>query len=158
MKTGGGKGLRFLKSLIEQSQPDRCIIWPFGCQSAGYGMVAVEGRQYTAHRWVLVLHTGQNPLDKDAAHGPCHNRLCVNPKHLSWKTRSENNADMVRDGTDARGEKCSAAKLTEAKVLAIRADSRLQKEIALDYGVRQSQISRIKTGVRWNHLDSDSVH
>jgi hypothetical protein len=41
--------------------------------------------------------------------------------------------------------------LTKEQVIAIRNDSRLQRIIAEEYGVRQSLISRIKNGVRWQH-------
>jgi hypothetical protein len=42
--------------------------------------------------------------------------------------------------------------LTEKQVRDILADTRFQREIAADYGVRQNTISRIKSGSRWNHL------
>jgi hypothetical protein len=47
------------------------------------------------------------------------------------------------------------SKLTEAAVLEIRealARGELQKVIAAHFGVRDSQISRIKTGKRWAWL------
>ena len=52
----------------------------------------------------------------------------------------------------ARGEAHGMAKLTEAQVIAIRADTRFQREIALDYGVDNSLISLIKRRKKWAHV------
>ena len=48
-------------------------------------------------------------------------------------------------------ERCGTAKLTLEQVNAIRKDDRLQRIIAEEYGVKQSLISRIKNGIRWQH-------
>lgn len=42
--------------------------------------------------------------------------------------------------------------LTEADVLLIKQDTRLQRIIAAEYGIGQNTVSRIKNGVRWKHL------
>ena len=91
-----------------------------------------------------------------AAHGLCHNRECYNPRHLSWKTRAENNADKLRDGTDNRGMKHNLAKLTDEQVLeaydlAWHSDL-TQREIGKQFGVSQRSVSDIKHGRRWSHL------
>ena len=82
---------------------------------------------------------------------------CCNPKHLRLGTRKENSQDMVATGMakgqftgnrDQSGEKNNMCKLTLLQVQAIKKDSRIAKIIAKEYGVGQSQISRIKTGAR----------
>lgn len=91
----------FLRDL-GRSPSDDCIDWPYSVMSNGYGTVRFEGRVTTAHRAALIVWKGYPPSpEHQAAHEPliCHNRKCVNPRHLSWKTKSENEADKLLDGT-----------------------------------------------------------
>lgn len=86
-----------------EHQGDDCLLWPYAKGTAGYGQTNINGTPMSAHRAVLILATGEPPYpDMQAAHAPlvCHNRLCVNPRHLRWATRIENMADKVLDGTD----------------------------------------------------------
>lgn len=104
-------------------------------------------------RLVLLAFRGPPPNGHEGCHNdgnPANNRLT----NLRWDTPSANQRDRVRHGTSNRGEQCGTSKLTEKQVLAIREDGRLQREIAEEYGVQQSVISRIKSGVRWGHLRS----
>lgn len=84
----------------------------------------------------------------------CDNPVCVNPNHLFLGTPADNAADMVAKGRHCAGQLNRRAKLTDAQVIAIRADKRLQKQIAADYGVTLAAISHIKTGRRWAHLEA----
>ena len=147
-----GEGLKFLEKIIEGPEQEDCILWPFGTFSNGYGSIRKGGRTALAHRLALILFTGVEHRHLEALHGDCNNPSCVNPFHLSWGTHKRNMADKKRDGTSNLGESHNMAKLKEADVPAILQDSRLQREIAADYGVGQTQISRIKTGRNWAHL------
>lgn len=103
------------------------------------------------HRLVLFAFVGPPA----AGHECCHNDGNAANNHVSnlrWDTAQSNQLDRVTHGTSNRGERCAAAKFTEAQVLAIRADPRLQREIAADYGVLPNAISRIKSHKRWGHL------
>lgn len=51
-----------------------------------------------------------------------------------------------------KGEGHSQAKLTAEQVLAIRADDRLQKDIAKAHGISQAAVSDIKCRRRWGYL------
>ena len=102
------------------------------------------------HRLVLDAFVGKCPDGMECCHNdgnPFNNHL----SNLRWDTPKNNHADKIKHGTTNRGERCAKAKLTLEQVNKIRADNRLQKEIAKEYGVQQSLISRIKNGVRWQH-------
>lgn len=90
-----------------------------------------------------------------AAHGPCHNPLCFNGAHLSWKTHGDNQRDKFRDGTDARGVKHPRAKLTDADVIEIRrrdASGESSFAIAADYPVHAGTIRKITNRDSWRHI------
>ena len=102
------------------------------------------------HKLVLEAFVGKKPQGMECCHNdgnPFNNHI----DNLRWDTPKNNHADKVKHGTTNRGERCGTAKLTLDQVNAIRKDDRLQRIIAEEYGVRQSLISRIKNGVRWQH-------
>jgi hypothetical protein len=102
------------------------------------------------HKLVLESFVCKRPFGMEC----CHNDGNPQNNHLSnlrWDTAKNNHADKVKHGTTNRGENCGTAKLTGIQVDAIRQDNRLQRLIAIDYGVRASTISRIKSGVRWKY-------
>ena len=138
-------------------ETDECVIWPYGKYSNGYGQVFFERHCCSTHRLALILATGSDQPGLDAAHGPCHNRLCMNVRHLSWKTRSENNHDKKRDGTDDCGEKHYAARLTEPQVREILASTGPTREVAFQYGVARQTVYNIRSGRNWKHLRPDVV-
>jgi len=122
--------------------------------NSGYGQVRVphEKRVRSSHAAALASVTPMPSPGMYAAHGPCHNRLCVNPNHLSWKTPSENAQDKVRDDTHQRGARCNLAKLTEIEAAYIKVLPMTQAKIGKLFGISQTQVGRIKTGKRWSHL------
>ena len=93
----------------------------------------------------------------------CDNTRCCNVDHLFLGTHLDNMADMRakgrahRDGNPhaPRGERAPAAKLTDAAVLSIRAAraaGATTVELARQYGVNTSVISRAARGLTWSHL------
>jgi hypothetical protein len=82
----------------------------------------------------------------------CDVRSCVNPDHLFLGTSQDNYADAAAKGRNTRGTKHGCARLTEEQVIAIRASSETQVDIARRYGVRQAHVSRILLRQSWKHI------
>jgi hypothetical protein len=133
-------------------QTDECIEWPHARTSAGYGTLVYEGTKHYTHRLALQRATGIDGDGLEAAHGPCHNPSCMNPRHLRWATRAENCADKKRDGTMNWGEQCPAHRLTERDVRVIRASGEQGKVLAEKYGVGEATISQARNRRTWKHI------
>lgn len=106
------------------------------------------------HRLVAAAFHGPCPAGQEVRHLD-GNRLNNAAANLTYGTRKENHADKRVHGTMARGETVSAAKLTEAQVLAIRAAAAVgapQRHIASVYGVKQSTVSHIVNRKGWRHI------
>lgn len=128
-----------------------CWLWDGRVTIFGYGQITLYGKGEQAHRasWRLFrgpIHDGMCVLHK------CDVRSCVNPDHLWLGTQVENIADMVgkgRQGSRAKGVKNHNAKLTEEAVRTILRSTWSHSELAAQFGVNQSHISRIKNRVSW---------
>ena len=122
-----------------------CWVWRGRKFYTGYGKVNWKGKQVSPHRLYWLLSGRTIPEGLVMCHGFGCVRACYNPEHLRVDTESANGIDRFRDGTGCN-------KLTVEQVLAIRTDTRLQREIAEEYGVIKTTISNIKTGRTWGWL------
>lgn len=140
---GNGKGIAFLRANVGY-QGDECLIWPLSTPN-GYGALGYLGKQLYAHRFMCELAHGPAPEGKIEAAHTCGNGKCVNPRHLEWKTPSDNQADRAAHGTKSTG---SHGKLTQAQVDQIKAlrGKKPQREIAAMFGITRSNVSHIQTG------------
>jgi DNA-binding CsgD family transcriptional regulator len=133
---------------------DGCWIW-LGANNGKYGHILTYKVMEYSHRVSWEIHYGPIQAGMNVLHR-CDNPLCVRPDHLFLGTQSDNIKDCVAKGrfahARARGERHAHAKLTESDVLAIRADSRLQKDIARQHGITQAVVSKIKRRRLWGHL------
>jgi hypothetical protein len=102
----------------------------------GYGVVVIAGRFQLAHRAMWEQENGPVPDGRILDH-LCRQHDCMRPDHCEPVTPAEN----IRRG---RG-----TKLTPDQVAAIRADSRRHRVIAVEYGISNSHVSRIKSGEKW---------
>lgn len=151
-----GEAIAWLKAHVGFSR-EECLPWPFARSNGGRGKIKIDGREEGAHRAMCRLAHGNPERDElEAAHscGKGHEG-CVNPKHLRWATRQENVADKFTHGTTLRGEMSPGAKLTADDVMAIKsmaANKFSQSEIATTYGIHQSMVSKILSGIAWSWL------
>ena len=132
-----------------------CWLWMGAVSGSGYGNFTFNGGQVTPHRFSYLINRGEIPAGHVVMHS-CDNRLCVNPKHLSTGSHLDNSLDMVHKDRHARGSRNPVSTLSEADVVAIRADGRIQRVIAEEYGVTQASISLIKLNLSWKHVDGES--
>ena len=138
------------------TKTDTCWLWNGAMQPNGYGQFGAQvigmSSSALAHRVSYYLANSSLPPDLCVLH-TCDNRRCVNPAHLVLGTTQENTDDMLCKGRDkVKGELHKNHKLTEAQVTVIRADTRLQRIIAKEYGVSQALVSALKNNKRWRHL------
>jgi hypothetical protein len=136
-----------------------------GRAGRGYSRVFLgkENGRYV-HDLVAAAFIGPKRAGMEVLHGPggmTDNRAA----NLSYGTREQNAADMLRDGTDPNGDRHGMAKLTWEQVDEIR--TRLpaglrpgtrpkhlrhlptQQDLADEYGVSQTAIYEIITGRTW---------
>lgn len=151
--TSKGAARAFLEAAVSSST-DECVIWPFKKNRKGYGAINIDGGTIETHRLVCIRAHGNPPPGKwDAAH-ECGKTSCVNPRHISWKTRKDNLADCERHGTKPVGEKLHNAVLTEQDVREIRSLSgvKTQREIGALFGIHQVHVSHIVRRKVWGHV------
>jgi hypothetical protein len=147
----------FIEQALAQDT-NECIVWPFAKTKDGYGTTAACGKGTTAHRVVAILAHGQPTSARPHAAHLCHNRACINRRHIVWASRQENCQHSVADGRFGRGTQIGSAKLTEAEVLQIRALSKnmKQSQLARQFGVNQTAIGKILRGERWGWLEQNT--
>lgn len=121
----------------------------------GYPMVGmtIGGRQVhrRLHQAIAAAFHGPCPEGMEVAHEDGV-RINVRADNLSYKTRTANVRDKYRHGTMLFGERSPTAKLSEADVRAIRSSTDLTKDLAARFNVHRTQIYRIRTAQRWQHM------
>lgn len=136
-------------------QGDDCLEWPFS-RSRGYGQVAINRVVKKAPRVMCEMAHGAPPAPGlEAAHSCGNGHLgCINPRHLSWKTRTENRRDRTAHGRTARGE-FGKSKLLPDQVREIRrlGDTVSKEELGRRYKVSPSTIGKIIRFERWKTYD-----
>ncbi len=128
-----------------------CLIWTGCTDGFGYGKIKVNGKMQPAHRFSYEQVNDYIPDGFFVLH-KCDNPSCVNVDHLFLGTHQDNMDDMVAKDRQVTGEDHGNAKLTETDVIAIRADTRLLREIAVDYGVSKTGIGEIKRRITWKQI------
>lgn len=88
----------------------------------------------------------------------CGNKECLEPTHLSWRTRSQHFAALAKQGVFSRPDallKITASKRAAAKFLTmekareIRRSEKTQKELSAEYGVSVHMIRKVQKQLAW---------
>lgn len=128
----------------------KCWLWTGGT-TRGYGtfFVGIHERAVPAHRVSWQLANGPIPDGLWVLH-ECDTPLCVRPDHLFLGTQTDNMQDAAAKGR-VRNQ---STKLTAEDVRTIRSryatGGVFQHELAAEFGVGQTQISRIIRLKRWS--------
>lgn len=147
---GQGKGVAWLREHLTYSS-DFCLLWPFDSKVRdGYGITSLDGKMYRAHRLMCEWVHGPAPTPEHEAAHSCGNghKGCCNPRHLSWKTRAENQQDRIAMGNVREGPRY---KLTAEQVAEIRALKGIETSYALAerFGVSRTNIVMVQKGETW---------
>jgi hypothetical protein len=119
------------------------------CDSNGYPVIRINGKQDRIHRHYYRQHNGVIPSGFVIRHS-CDNRKCINPEHLSIGTHADNVSDRVARDRSAKGENNGRNVLTIREVQLIRLDNSTPKmELARLFKVDPKTIRDIKQGKTW---------
>ena len=98
-KSGYVKGeyYKYVKNHGKRSSPTDFIVdeetgcweWQRGKTKSGYGQLQIRNKKIYAHRYYYEKYVSVIPKGMEIDH-ICHNRACVNPKHLRLATRFDN--------------------------------------------------------------------
>jgi|SRR6266568_735832 len=131
---------------------DGCWNWTAHIGPGAYGSFGMGGRNATilAHRASWIIHFGEIPAGMNVLH-KCDNGACVRPDHLFLGDQQDNVDDMISKG---RSNFTGARRLTPDQVLNIKSElgTATDATLAKRYGVAESTILRIRTGVCWAWL------
>lgn len=135
-----------------------CWNWIRRWNGNAYGYFWLNGKSMKAHRVAWILFKGVSVPKSIGVLHRCDNPPCVNPDHLFLGTAQDNTDDMMNKGRNVprRGEESSSHKLSTKQVLEIKSSTLLGVELARIYQVGPMQISRIRRGLRWGHVNSTS--
>lgn len=138
-----GKGLAFqwIVAHVAYSEDD-CLVWPFSRDPQGYGHLGLNGKLWKAYRLMCVLAHGEPPTNQHVASHTCGNGHtgCTNPRHLSWKTNSENQLERTAHGR--RLPEHNRRKLTPQQKLAVQGlrGTMSIREIASQFGIKRGTV------------------
>ena len=141
--------VRFNSKLDKSHGACGCWLWLANTMSSGYGRFWLRGKNNGAHKIAYAMAFG---VARNFVLHTCDTPRCCNPLHLVDGTHQQNMAHRKERGRHLRcgrrGAEHHHTTLSQEDVLAIRNDTRTQRVIAAAYGIRQSAVSRIKTGAR----------
>lgn len=130
-----------------------CWISDYCCDSKGYPQIRYQSKLYYVHRMAAFIWLGYDWNPERCVCHTCDNPKCFNPDHLFIGTLKENTRDMLLKKRHVHGENVITSKLSEKEVTEIKNSYKSQPEIAAKYGITQQQVSKIRLGLRWRHLN-----
>lgn len=172
--------VRLFWSHVRKAEDNGCWLWTGKPGPGGYGRASlgVGRKTILAHRMSWLIEHGELPPDECVLHD-CDNRPCIRPGHLFLGDRGANARDMASKGRQflqqhperalrgdrhpararperlARGERHGGTKVSDEQVLEIRARvaaGEFKKRLALEFGLCESTVGNIASGLFWKHL------
>ena len=141
---------------VDVRSPSECWEWTASRNPRGDGQISYGNKILRAHRVSYELNKGVIPEGMQVLHA-CHNRGCVNPKHIRLGTNADNMIDM------AKANRSGVSKLSLKEVAAIRevrkrhsyCNSGITVWLAEWFGLSQPQVSAICTGRKRRHTNAN---
>ena len=129
----------------KQAGPPGCWEWQGARDRDGYGQTRVGQKRIKAHRRAWEIAHGAPPSGLYVLHR-CDNTACVRPDHLYLGTALDNGIDRrARQRPHRRNYRLSRADANDIRTrYATKTVS--QRQLAEEYGVDQTSISRITLG------------
>lgn len=147
--------IRSVGESLPRGRPRGNQLTPSPRDKAGHLRVtlSVQGKRISTDVAPLIARTflGKPKPDEETCHGPAGVSE-NNPGNLYYGTGKRNSQDRKRDGTWMGGENNGLAKLTWAKVTAIRQrydDGERMTALAAEYGVTPAAIGNVVRGKTW---------
>lgn len=146
----------FVDKTEGQGPHGTCWTWKGEMHTRGnYGLFHLgtkDGKRIRvrAARWIYEQIHG--PLGKLFACHSCDFPPCVRPDHIEPGDQWKNMGDAAKRGRVRFGMNHHNCKLSDEDVLAIRADTRIHRLIAADYGVSKDTVRNIKSGSKRKRL------
>jgi len=122
-----------------------CWLWTGAHSGFGYGVLRINHRNVFTHRISWELHIGPIKKGQHVLH-KCDVPACVNPEHLFLGTLQDNSVDMMQKLRHPN------LKFTPEQIRAIRADPRVARIVALEYGVHFGTIHAIRQRRTWQWI------
>jgi hypothetical protein len=133
-----------------------CWIWLGAVRKSklDYGYFHMGHDLHTVRAHVAAYKLFRGPTNGLHVCHKCDVPSCVNPEHLFLGTAQENINDRERKGRGVRqyGEKHPLSVLIVAEIMAIRADRRATRFIAVDYKINKATVQKIKRRALWGHV------
>ena len=148
MKKGTSDWLRFWGKV---KRGPGCWEWQACTSQAGYGNFGLNGQCKLSHRIMYEIGHGKIPAKMFVCHA-CDNPSCVRPSHLFLGTQKDNMMDASNKHRIAHGERGGNATLKEDDVIQIRNSKDKGKEVAKQYNISESTVSKIRLRRRWKHV------
>ncbi len=152
-KAKKGEATAFFERALAHDS-DECLLWPFSCNPIN-GYPHLNGG--FAHIAMCRRIKGERPTPKHEAAHSCHKRNCIAPRHLSWKTHSENMLDKRENGTANKAWWGHKGKLNADQVAEIRAlkGQMTQAAIATRFNITEATVRNVQTGKTYSGKVTD---
>ncbi len=134
---------------------DGCWLWSGGKMKNGYANFFIGKKSQRVHRLSYQHYFGSIPNGLGVLH-KCDVRNCIRPDHLFTGTQKDNLQDCKIKGRTTIGIKNAMAKLDDEKASLIRklysSGGITQRTLATQFGITQSNVSRLVGRKHWTHI------